>query len=179
MTPSPLDDATRTRLEVADLTSPPFVRADSPAPRGYWRLEESRVIGVGDDVLRAASDLLLSWRVHERAGFTVRTSGTEIKPGTVLTLSTRLGPLPVLAPCRVVRTVREPHRVSFAYGTLPGHPVTGEEEFLLHRDDDGRVVATITAVSRPHSLFARLGAPVTRRQQREIAARYLSALASA
>lgn len=177
MAPSLLDDATRTRLEVADLTSPTFVRADSPAPPGYWRLEESRTLGAGDDVLQAASDLLLSWRMHERAGFRVRASSVEIQPGTVLMLSTRLGPLPVRAPCRVVRTIHEPCRVGFAYGTLPGHPVSGEEEFLLQQGDDGTVVATITAVSRPRTPLARLGARITRREQRQIAARYLSALA--
>ena len=43
-----------------------------------------------------------------------------------------LGPL--RAPCRVVYVVDEPDRRGFAYGTLPGHPETGEELFAVRYD---------------------------------------------
>jgi uncharacterized protein (UPF0548 family) len=77
-------------------------------------------------VFKRARDELFSWRMHERAGFLVRTSGAEISVGLVLTLSMRLGPMTVMAPCRVVRVTRDDDRVGFTYGTLPGHPVSGK-----------------------------------------------------
>jgi uncharacterized protein (UPF0548 family) len=54
--------------------------------------------------------------------------------------------------------------------------VSGEEEFVIQMEPSGEVVATIRAVSRPDSALAKLGVPVTRHQQRQIAQRYLSAL---
>ncbi|MFF4764469.1 DUF1990 family protein [Streptomyces sp. NPDC001292] len=40
----------------------------------------------------------------------------------------------------------------FAYGTLPGHPVCGEEAFVVHRSPDGTVALTIRSLTRaaPH-----------------------------
>jgi uncharacterized protein (UPF0548 family) len=128
-------------------------------------------------VFLSAGDALFSWRMHEGAGFLVRTSGPRIEVGLIVMLSTRIGPLTVRAPCRVVRVICDDDRVGFAYGTLPGHPVCGDEEFLIHKQPDGEVVATVSAVSRPSSTLAKLGAPVTRRLQKQIAARYVAALA--
>ena len=44
---------------------------------------------------------------------------------------------PPKVPARVVYVIDEPLRKGFAYGTLPGHPETGEEAFIVeYRDDD-------------------------------------------
>ncbi len=177
--PRLLDHALRTRLEGADLTYPATLRADAAPPPSYRRLQRSRRLGAGDEVFERARDELLSWRMHERAGFVVATSTADLEVGTVLTLSTSFGPWAVVAPCRVVRVLADPDRVGFAYGTLSGHPVSGEEDFLIVRQPDDRVVATVRAVSRPDSTLARLGTPITRRQQRRIASDYLAALAGA
>jgi uncharacterized protein (UPF0548 family) len=58
--------------------------------------------------------------------------------------------------------VDEPHRFGFAYGTLPGHPESGEEAFVIDDTDQG-VVFQIVAFSRPAAALARLGTPVSRR----------------
>ncbi|QEU84054.1 DUF1990 family protein [Streptomyces viridosporus] len=34
------------------------------------------------------------------------------------------------------------------YGTRRGHPVSGEEAFVVHRDDDGRVHLTLRSLTR-------------------------------
>ena len=146
-----------------------------PAPHGFWRLEQSRRLG--PVALDAAYEALASWRVHEASGFGVHVSSNDVAVGTVLTLTTRVGPLRVVAPCRIVRVIDEERRRGFVYGTLPGHPVRGEEEFVVSRSDHGDVVATIAAVSQPASLLARLGSPVTRSRQRRIADDYLAAWA--
>lgn len=171
--PQPLDAETRDRLQRAPLAHDAAVRVDMPAPPGFWRLEQSRRLGPVS--LDAAYDTLASWRMHEDSGFDVHVSSRDVAVDTVLTLTTRVGPLRVVAPCRIVRVVDEEHRCGFVYGTLPGHPVRGEEEFVVSRSDDGDVVATIAAVSQPASLLARLGSPVTRSRQRRIADDYLAA----
>ena len=49
----------------------------------------------------------------------------------------------------VVAVVDRSVRQGFAYGTLAGHPVSGEEAFVLHRDGDGTVVFTLRSLTRP------------------------------
>ncbi len=77
---------------------------------------------------------------------------------------------------RVVYVVDETHRKGFAYGTLPGHPESGEEAFVVELDGDGTVTFTITAFSRPSSRLARVAGPVNRAVQRWITGRYLRSL---
>ncbi len=88
-----------------------------------------------------------------------------------------MGRLGLCAPVRVVDVVDEPTRRGFAYGTLPGHPESGEESFVVELGETGDVTLTITAVSRPASRLARLAGQVGRRVQSRITDRYLSALA--
>jgi uncharacterized protein (UPF0548 family) len=175
-----LDEATLRRLrsetptyELTDLE--PAAGAGSA---GWSRLLERRSLGSGVEAFRAASDAVLSWRMHERAGFTIATSNPTAAVGTVVVLGTRFGPFRIEAPCRVVRVTDEPSRRGFAYVTLAGHPVSGEEEFLVELASSGAVTATVAAVSRPATFLARLGPPVLRWEQRRIADRYLEALAT-
>ncbi|HET7900936.1 MAG TPA: DUF1990 domain-containing protein [Candidatus Nanopelagicales bacterium] len=143
---------------------------------GLWRLTTSRVLGRGEGTLDRATAALLSWRMHEGAGFDVHVSSHTLEVGTIVLQQTRLGPWRVTAPCRVVRVERLGDVRGFAYGTLPGHPVRGEEAFTMRRSADGEVIAEIRAASRPAWSLARLGTPITRNQQRAIAERYLDAL---
>ncbi|GAA4655513.1 hypothetical protein GCM10025779_15430 [Arthrobacter cryoconiti] len=39
----------------------------------------------------------------------------------------------IVEPVEVVFVLKESDRVGFAYKTLPGHPVSGEEAFIVHR----------------------------------------------
>jgi uncharacterized protein (UPF0548 family) len=87
----------------------------------------------------------------------------------------RLGPF--WAPCRVVYVVDEPNARGFAYGTLPGHPVSGEERFAVRYDPASEsVYAEVAAFSRPNTWWSRAGAPVLAGMQRLVTKRYLSAL---
>ena len=80
-------------------------------------------------------------------------------------------------PCRVVYVVDEPDRRGFAYGTLPGHPESGEELFCVRYDPaTDAVYAEISAFSRPALWWSRIGAPVARVAQRFIGQRYLRAV---
>jgi uncharacterized protein (UPF0548 family) len=75
----------------------------------------------------------------------------------------------------VVYTEEGRDRRGFAYGTLPGHPEQGEEAFLLDLTGNGDVHFRIRAFSRPASLLARVGGPLTRAVQAYATTRYVTA----
>jgi len=114
--------------------------------------------------------------MHRRAGVRVRASSKEVGPGEVAILRLGIGPLGVDAPVRVVYVVEEPNRRGFAYGTLPGHPESGEEAFVVELHNAGVVTFTITAFSRPATRLARAGGPLGRAIQSWVTHRYLQAV---
>lgn len=142
-------------------------------PAGYRPTQRRAVLERRD--FDGAVDDLMRWRVHERVGLWVAASGPVDGPDTVVDMRFGVGPLALRIPCRIVYVVREPDRAGFAYGTLPGHPETGEELFLLSRLGDGRITFTLTAFSRPATRLARLGGPASRAVQTRVTDRYLRA----
>ena len=89
----------------------------------------------------------------------------------------RLGPVTVSEPVEVVAVVVEPDRVGFAYGTLEGHPVSGEEAFVVDRDDQDRVWLTLRSLTRaaPTGVW-RVAFPATLVAQRVYRRRYQRSL---
>jgi uncharacterized protein (UPF0548 family) len=143
------------------------------APPGF-RLDryERRIGGAGS--FDAARTALADWRPQRGSGIRVWADGPVVV-GTTVALA---APLPVgfvIACCRIVVVVDEPDRFGFAYGTLPLHPESGEELFLVERVGDD-VVFRIVVFWRPHQLLARLGSPVAGRLQRSATRRYLEAM---
>jgi len=96
--------------------------------------------------------------------------------GMTAQLKIPFGPFSVTAPLRVVYVIDEPGRVGFAYGTMRGHPESGEEAFVVERHDDDSVWLTIRAFSRPSTWYYRLAWPILRMQQAKFTTRYLRAL---
>lgn len=144
----------------------------SAYPPGFHVLEVRSHLGDGSAAFEHASETLMTWRMHARAGLRVAASADRVAEGEVVRC--RLGPLPV--PCRVVWVVEEPDAVGFGYGTLPGHPESGEEAFVVHRDGDGAVTLTVSAYSRPGLLLTRVAGPAGRLGQRLMVRRYARAL---
>jgi len=103
--------------------------------RGYRRSEVSAVVGHGDAVWERAAQDVLRWRVKTASGFTVDSPG-DVSVGDRVRVSARILCVTVVEPVEVVAVVREPDRVGFAYRTLPGHPVSGEEAFIVYRHGD-------------------------------------------
>jgi uncharacterized protein (UPF0548 family) len=164
---------------MADLLEAPYTYAQVGAtatalPQGYKHLLRTRVL---DDVeFDSAVERLMTWQVHERAGLFVAASSKRAAPGTVVEMrmgSKRFG---IRIPCRVAYVINEPARAGFAYGTLPGHPETGEELFTVRRDTDGNVTFTIAAFSNPATTLARTAGPVARWIQATMTTRYLNAI---
>jgi uncharacterized protein (UPF0548 family) len=119
---------------------------------------------------------LFDWHMHEEAGLSIIYSGGKPAPGIVVVLQAGWGPLRLTIPCRVVYTIDEPERRGFAYGTLPGHPESGEEAFTIVMTATREVRFQIRAFSRPASLLARAGGPFSRLVQQYATDRYVSAL---
>ncbi|GHE12044.1 DUF1990 family protein [Klenkia taihuensis] len=124
--------------------------ADWSAALPGWRVHAETVpIGRGPDAwVRAGA--VLEWAVKTRSGFAVRPPG-RVREGADLELVAAVGPLRITEPVRVVAVVDTADRRGFAYATRPGHPVSGEEAFVVHRDPDGAVWLTLRSLTRPGS----------------------------
>ena len=175
--PDPLlTDIETARLRAAALTYPEVGATSGPLPAGYHHLTRTAEVGHGRERFDAAARTVLTWEMHRRAGVAVRPSEAGVTEGGVAVLRLGIGPLAVEAPVRVVALVEEERRRGFVYGTLPGHPETGEESFVVRLHDDDRVTFTVTAFSRPATLLARLGGPVGRAVQALVTERYVRAV---
>jgi uncharacterized protein (UPF0548 family) len=159
-----------------ELTYPEAGSSLGDLPAGYHHVRRSRRVGAGTELFDRAGERVLRFGLQRGAGLDVVASTETAQPGTTVLTVLPLGPVGILAPCRVVWVLDEPRRRGFAYGTLPGHPVSGEEAFVLERSDDGSVVLTIAAFSRHHSPLTRAAGPVGRFAQRLVIGRYEAAL---
>ena len=79
-------------------------------------------------------------------------------------------------PVRVVYVVDEPARRGAAFGTLPGHPLAGEELFLVEHRPDGSVWFTVRILSRAAEGPWRFATPFLRIAQWFFVRRYLHEL---
>jgi uncharacterized protein (UPF0548 family) len=134
-------------------------------------------MGQGRAAFESTADSLLRWGLQRGARIRVAASSDAVEADAVAVLRLGWGPLAVRAPVRVVYLVEEPDRRGFAYGTLPGHPESGEELFVVEYARDGAITLRITAFSRPRSVLARCAGPVGVLIQRWITRRYGRALA--
>ena len=149
------------------------------APAGRRAYERSVLVGRGDACWSQARSALLSWGVKTRSGFAVEpASGSDpgVRDGADYWLVASAGPLRIREPARVVAVVDRPDRCGFAYGTLEGHPVSGEEAFVLHRDGSGVVRLTLRSVTAPGAGRWRAAFPAVLVAQRWYRRRYARAL---
>ena len=167
-------------------------------PDGYGRVEHWIPVGRGAETYERLVHGILGWGIQRGAGLTVEAadcsgSGERREPAEGVRMGMRvvcgfgLGPLRLPVPCEVVwveeaatAVVRSdgrshPQRAGFGYGTLPGHPASGEEAFLARIDAGGTVCFGLLAFSRPSGFIYRLGQPVTRLTQRLVTRRYIRA----
>jgi uncharacterized protein (UPF0548 family) len=160
-------------LAALPLTYPEVGATAGPLPPDYGHLQATAVIGHGRQRFEEAAAAVMRWGMLRGAGVRVEATTEVAAVGSEVLVG--LGPL--RAPCRVVYVVDEPDRRGFAYGTLPGHPETGEELFAVRYDPASEAVyAEVTAFSRHGTWWSRLAGPVTSLAQRVISRRYLRAL---
>ena len=104
-------------------------------------------MGRGDAVWERVTRDVLRWRVKTARGFAVDSTG-PVSQGDCVVVTARLLKVTVVEPVEVVAVVKESDRVGFAYRTMPGHPVSGEEAFIVHRRGD-EVRLTVRSLPRP------------------------------
>ena len=147
------------------------------APPPGWRAYERTVpIGRGDRVWEAASAAVLRWEVKTRSGFAVHPAGVRVAEGADFHLVASVGPVRVREPVRVVAVVDREDRRGFAYGTLTGHPVSGEGAFVVHRTPAGEMLLALRSLTRPSRGLWRVVSPALLVAQRWYRRRYLVAL---
>jgi len=163
-------------LRTANLTYEEVGSTRGALPTGYHHVDRRRIVGQGQGAFDAAAQALVQWELQRRTGLTVVAEADRAAQDINLILGIGIGRLRLRAPCRVVYLVDEPEHRGFAYGTLPGHPESGEERFTVELLPDGRVELTILAFSKPAMWWSRVGGPVNRLAQSVVTARYLRAL---
>lgn len=156
------------------------LRLISDPPKGYRATERRATIGTGRETFERASAATLRWEVKTRAGFRVIRVGEHgaffsdepIAEGECAIV--RFGP--VRETVRVIRIIDEPRRRGFAYGTLPEHPLRGEEAFIVDWHDDDAVELVIRSFSRPSTIYGWIGYPILLLAQEFFVRRYLRVL---
>ncbi len=149
---------------------------------GFRRHEEVVSLGRGASAFETASQALLQWGVKTRSGFDVHPdqgSDLRVRDGAAYHLLARVGPVSVREPVRVVAVVDTPTRRGFAYGTLAGHPVSGEEAFVVELAPGGEVRLVLRSLTRPARGAWGVAFPALLVAQRWYRARYRRALLDA
>jgi uncharacterized protein (UPF0548 family) len=164
------------RLADAALTYREVGATAGDLPAGYHQLARSVPIGHGQQDFARGGEAVCGWQVQLGAGLQVAASARIAVPGAVVILGLGIGSFRLRAPCRVVYVVDEPRRRGFAYGTLAGHPESGEEAFVVEHHDDDTVSFKVTAFSRPATRLAKIAGPVGAVVQSHVTSCYLRSL---
>jgi uncharacterized protein (UPF0548 family) len=143
-------------------------------PGGYRHDRNSLTLGPVS-LFESAAEQLLQWRAQKGAGSEVIPDDRIASEGSNYLVLIKLGFVWTIAPVRIIYLVDQPDLKGFGYGTLPGHPETGEECFVIERRDD-QTQFHITAFSKPSERLVRLGQPIARAVQSHTTRRYLQAL---
>ncbi|HNF07473.1 MAG TPA: DUF1990 domain-containing protein [Mycobacterium sp.] len=165
-------------MKLSDLSGLPLTYTEVGAtardlPAGYRHVRLSHRIGTGRPRFEEAAAAVLRYGMLRGAGLRVTATSEVAEVGA--DVLGRLGPF--VAPCRVVYVLAEKNRRGFAYGSLPGHAVSGEEFFgVRYESPEDAVYAEVVAFSRPAMWWSRLGAPVAALVQKVVTERYLTSV---
>ena len=165
-------------MKLSDLSGLPLTYTEVGAtardlPAGYRHVRLSHRIGTGRPRFEEAAAAVLRYGMLRGAGLRVTATSEVAEVGA--DVLGRLGPF--VAPCRVVYVLAEKNRRGFAYGSLPGHAVSGEEFFgVRYESAEDAVYAEVVAFSRPAMWWSRLGAPVAALVQKVVTERYLTSV---
>lgn len=157
-------------------TTDPGAAAWEPGESYPYRAAESTtLLGHGEEVWEAASREVLRWGVKTRSGFRVP-DAHEVIPGERLQITAGFGPVVIREPVEVRSVIREPDRVGFSYVALPGHPIRGEEAFIVYRQGEDVYLSIRSLTAAASRGFWRLAYPALRVAQLFARRRYRRAL---
>ena len=135
---------------MSDLNYAPvgIARPGAMAPPGL-RIREQRIrLGEGDDTWQRAVDVVSGWAIKKQLHFTIDPDDETVVLGRHYDTRFGFGRVRLLEPVRIVWTEEQDDLRGFGYGTRAGHPITGEECFLVERDAAGVVWLIVRTVSR-------------------------------
>lgn len=172
---------TRSSAETpADLRCEPLTQPLSPRwidrPADYRAFESAFFVGHGRETFERCAEELLHWEVKIRSGFDIDADSPRVEAGQEPTIYVRLGPFRLPEPVRVIDVFESETRRGFTYATKPGHPITGEESFILVHTPEDRVFLVLRSVSRAGMGIWCLGDPFVRLAQIIYRRRYSRAL---
>jgi uncharacterized protein (UPF0548 family) len=157
-------------------TAPPLLSFSSdfdPAqhlPRGFVHDDSRSLLGQGEAVFQAAKRAFERWVTFDLGWVRVANPKALIEPGQLVAVEVHTLGLWTLNLSRITEVIDTPTRFGFIYATTAMHVEQGEERFMLEFDPaTGDVWYELQAVSRPQSVLARLGLPVTRSFQHKFA----------
>ena len=148
----------------------------SAFPRGYHHACVAIEIGHGQDVFERSVMGLRELRSHRTKWMNIFPESQQVAIGQTVIVMIGTEAFSIAAPCRIVKIVDEECIYGFAYGTLPGHPESGEESFVLRISPSGAVNFEIRAFSRAQDNLVKLSGPIARLIQMKVTKRYLSAI---
>jgi len=159
----------RARTEDVTYSHPGSTLTHAPAGTA----EHTFTLAVHGEVADAAA-ALRRWATHDGLGARVLPEGSDPAVGDTVLVVLPFGPAEMVVANRIVAVLDESDRCGIAYGTLPGHPESGEELFLAESTGDHRLRLTIRIHARPASAVLRILGPVVSRIQAAAARRYLA-----
>ena len=140
-----MDDVSAEGLNYAPVG---IARPDADAPRGMRSREQRIRLGEGDVIWQRAVAVVSGWAIKKQLHFTIDPDDETVALGRDYDTRFGFGAIRLLEPVRIVWTEDEGDRRGFGYGTREGHPITGEECFLVERDPRGTVWLIVRTVSR-------------------------------
>lgn len=162
-------DALRAQLAHVELNYGPPGLSGGDAPVGFVLDHTRRRLGEGETLYRDAVACLGAFAMFGMPWIDLCWPSVPIEPGQIVaTLGRHLG-VWSLDPLRILARIDETDRHGFAYGTLVGHLMRGEERFVVERDAGGSVWFEIRAVSAPACWLGRVARPYVRHLQRRFA----------
>ena len=170
---------TRRRLAAGELNYDGIGATEHvPLPPHLEPVTTRAYLGEGHATYRRVAHGLLTWQLQRGAGLRVRAESEAVVPGTRVVSGFGFGPFRINAPCEVVWVRRPlpgdgPQSAGFGYGTLPGHPVRGEEAFEVGIDGKGGVTITVTAFGTPSNWVYAAGSALTKWARSRITSRYI------
>jgi uncharacterized protein (UPF0548 family) len=110
------------------------------------------------------------WMQFDLGWVRVAIPTVRLSVGQIVTVEAHTLGLLTLNHSHILEVVSTPTKFGFVYGTTKIHVENGEERFLLEFDPaTEEVTYTLEAVSRPQSLLAWIGYPITRSFQHKFA----------
>jgi uncharacterized protein (UPF0548 family) len=155
----------------------PDVGATRRMPPPGWPTNHMRApLGTGRRIFVKSVEALFSWRLLALDGLEVFPSSAPAEAERVVGILSRHLGIWSVDFCRVIYVLqgaREDNdllRTGFAYGTLPGHALRGEELFSLEwHSRTEQVWYDIFSFSLPANPLVRLASPVARAAQKRFA----------